>query len=474
VDPLLLALFGVALVAGAILLLRLDAFLALILAALVVGALTPRSTIEQQVLARGADASEAARLADQPTGERVARAFGATAGNIGILIAMAAVIGRCLLESGAADRVVRTALRLVGVRLAPIGFSASGFLLSIPVFFDTVFYLMIPLGKAMALRSGARYGLYVMAIAGGGAIAHSLVPPTPGPLFVATALGVDVGQMMLVGGALGLIATVSGWAYAYAIDRRWPVPLRETPDMSLADLRTLADRDLASLPPLWAALLPIVLPVLLIGGNAVVGTWTVVAPGETYEVARRWLAAVGDKQVALTIAAAIALALLVRAGGRTAIATSVPRALMGAGTIILVTSAGGAFGSILQQTGVGDQLRDFAGASQIGILPLAFLATALVRTAQGSATVAMITVVGMVGGLAAPETLGCAPVYLAAAIGFGSKPFAWMNDSGFWVVSRMSGMTTAETLRNFSTMISLMGLTGILTTMAAAALFPLL
>jgi gluconate:H+ symporter, GntP family len=473
VDPLLLALLGVALVAGSILVLRLEAFLALIFAALVVGALTPRETIAQQAIARGVPAAEAARTADLPTGERVARAFGTTAGNIGILIAMAAVIGRGLLESGAADRVVRSALRVVGTRFAPVGFSASGFLLSIPVFFDTVFYLMIPLGKAMALRSGARYGLYVMAIAGGGAIAHSLVPPTPGPLFVATALNVDVGQMIGVGIALGLVATVFGWGYAYAVDRRWPVPLRETPDMPLADLQALANRDLASLPPLWASVLPIVLPVILIGGNAIVSTWAPAAGGAG-DIARAWLVAVGDKNVALTIAAALALTLLVRAGGREALVTSVPRALMGAGTIILVTSAGGAFGAILQQSGVGEQLRTLASGSQLGILPLAFLATALVRTAQGSATVAMITVVGMVSSLATPEALGFAPVYLAAAIGFGSKPFSWMNDSGFWVVSRLSGMTPGETLRNFSTQITFMGVVGILATMLAARLFPLL
>lgn len=475
-DPLLLTAVGVVLVAVAILVLRLDAFLALVLTALVIGALTPAATLERRVLAGGGTAEEARVAAAQSPGERVARAFGRTAGNVGIMIALAAVIGRAMLESGAADRIIRTALQVVGERFAPIGFSLAGFVLAIPVFFDTVFYLTIPLGRAMALRNAARYGLYVMTIAGGATIAHSLVPPTPGPLLVATALNVDVGQMMLVGIVLGLIATMAGWAYAYAVDRRWPVPLRETPDMSLEALRTIAARETASLPSLWWSLLPVLLPVALIGGQALLASSEAgpAGPAAAEPAAVVWLRALGDRHVALTMAMLIALAVMIRSRGTGALQAAVPQAIAGAGTIILVTSAGGAFGSILQETGVGDRLEAFAAGAQIGILPLAFLATALIRTAQGSATVAMVTVVGMVSGIASPETLGFAPVYLAAAIGFGSKLFSWMNDSGFWVVSRMSGMTAPETLRDFSGQLTVMGVAGLLVTMLAAALVPLI
>jgi GntP family gluconate:H+ symporter len=292
-------------------------------------------------------------------------------------------------------------------------------------------------------------------------------------LFVATALDVDVGQMMIVGIVLGLLATMVGWVYAYAVDRRWPVPLRETPDMSLDALRAIAARESSSLPSFWWSLLPVVLPVALIGGQALlaapdVGAGAVEAPWVS------WLRALGDRHVALTLAMIVALGVMIRSQGMEALQTAVPQAIAGAGTIILVTSAGGAFGSILQDTGIGDRLQSFAAGAQLGVLPLAFLATALIRTAQGSATVAMVTVVGMVGGLASPATLGFAPVYLAAAIGFGSKPFSWMNDSGFWVVSRMSGMTPAETLRNFSTQLTVMGVAGLLVTMLAASLFPLI
>ncbi len=123
---------------------------------------------------------------------------------------MAAIIGKCLLDSGAADKIVRSALKLFGERGAPGAFVSSGFLLDIPVFFDTVFYLMVPLGKALRVRTGRNYLLYVLTIVCGATMAHSLVPPTPGPLFVAESLGVDLGLMILCGCVVGLFASTTG------------------------------------------------------------------------------------------------------------------------------------------------------------------------------------------------------------------------------------------------------------------------
>jgi GntP family gluconate:H+ symporter len=150
-----------------------------------------------------------------------------------------------------------------------VGFLLSGFLLGIPVFFDTVFYLMIPLGKALRLRTGHSYLLYVLSIVAGGTMAHSLVPPTPGPLFVAEQLKINLGTMILAGCAVGLATSASGYLYALWANRRWDLPLRDSAESSLADLAELAARDESRLPPLWLSLLPILLPVLFIGGYAV-------------------------------------------------------------------------------------------------------------------------------------------------------------------------------------------------------------
>ena len=180
--PFILLLVGILLVVGGIIWLRLHAFLALTLAALAVGLLTPVSLLEKHYLEeKGKTAEEAGELAEKNVGSRVAEGFGRTSAKIGILIAMAAIIGNCLMESGGALRIVRSFLNLMGEKRAPEAMAGSSFLLGIPVFFDTLFYLMIPLARALAVQTKKNYVLYVLAIVAGGAMTHSLVPPTPGP-----------------------------------------------------------------------------------------------------------------------------------------------------------------------------------------------------------------------------------------------------------------------------------------------------
>ena len=417
------------------------------------------------------DLKAARALARQTVGERVANGFGSTCAKIGILIALASIIGKCLLDSGAADRIVRSALKLLGERGAPKAFLASGFLLGIPVFFDTVFYLMIPLGKAMRMRTGRNYLLYVLTIVAGASMAHSLVPPTPGPLFVAEQLGVDIGAMILAGCIVGIFTSGCGYFYAMVANRIWELPMRETADFSLEELEELAQRDESQLPPTSLSLLPIVLPVILIGGYTVLKSFSAGLPSEFMRVAQT----LGNKNIALVISAAIAMGTLVwqKRTSLNELAESVQAALANGGVIILITAGGGAFGQVLQQTGVSGLIRDLPAESPLVIVALAFLITTAVRTAQGSGTVAMITSVGILSGIATAEQLGFHPVYLALAIGCGSKPIAWMNDSGFWVIAKMSGMTEAEALKYVTPMSAMMGVVGLIVVMIGVTLFPL-
>ncbi len=409
-------------------------------------------------------------FASEPTGKRVGRAFGDTCASIGILIAMAAIIGKCLLDSGAADCIVRRSVRLVGEPNAPRAFLFSGFLLGIPVFFDTVFYLMMPLGKALRLRTGRNYLLYTLAIVAGATMAHSLVPPTPGPLLVARELGVDLGVMIIAGCLVGGCAAVAGYLFATLSNRGYDLPLRETPGFSLAEVQRLAARDDRELPPLWLSLTPILLPVLLITASTLRDSLQWKSP--------LWLmnaiVLLGEQNVALTLSAIIALATLAwkQRQSLRELAASVEAALASGGTIILITSAGGAFGAMIKQTSIAEWIQVQPGAP-ITMLTIAFLITTAIRTAQGSATVAMITAVGVLSGFASAEVLGFHPVYLALAIGCGSKPVAWMNDSGFWVICKMSGMTEREALRYITPMSILMGAVGLLATIIGAMLWPL-
>jgi GntP family gluconate:H+ symporter len=286
--------------------------------------------------------------------------------------------------------------------------------------------------------------------------------------------------LMILGGiVVGSLTVMVGYVYAAWANRHWPIPLRDTADTSARELAALAQKRAADLPPLWLSILPIVLPVFLIAGNTIANLAVHVPPnGSGVGGLRRFrggLHQLGNPDVALSIAAAIALLMLAwqNRRSRKALAPSIQSALSSGGLIILITSAGGAFGGILQQTGIGARIEALATAHRIAVLPLAFLITAVVRTAQGSATVAMITAIGITGGLAAGGQLGFHPVYLALAIGCGSKLVQWMNDSGFWLICRMSGMKESETLKTASTMMALMGTAGLFIVMLLARLFPL-
>jgi gluconate:H+ symporter, GntP family len=279
---------------------------------------------------------------------------------------------------------------------------------------------------------------------------------------------------MLAGLMVGVFTSGFGYLYAQWANRRWEIPLRDSTETPLADLDRWIERPAAELPPLWLALIPVLLPVILIGGNSIL---QLVAPRAPVPEGVLGLGRnLGEPAFALALSTAIALGTLAwrRREELAAMSTAIQSALSGGGLIILITAAGGAFGGVLQQTGIGERIQELSVSYHLPVLPLAFLLTALVRTAQGSATVAMITTVGLVSSMADPAQLGFHPVYLALAIGCGSKPFAWMNDSGFWVIGKMSGMTIPETFRTFSCMVSVMAVGGLVITMILARLFPMI
>ncbi|MEO2049410.1 MAG: gluconate permease [Pirellulales bacterium] len=415
-------------------------------------------------------AADVRATANQTIGQRIATGFGHTCRGVGILIAMAAIIGKCLLESGAAQRIVISARHTVGEQHTPLAFLGSGFIVGIPVFFDTVFFLLMPLGKAMCVRTGKSYLLCILSIVAGATMAHSLVPPTPGPMFVANELGVDLGAMMLGGGMVALCCALAGYGFAKFANARMQIPIRPSAELTAEELEAMAHLDENTLPSLGLSLLPILLPIVLIAGNTI---FTLLS-GNVPPVMKL----LGDKNIAMTIAAAIALATFAwtkRASG-TEMAASVQVALAGGGVIILITAAGGAFGHVLRQTDIAGTIQQWIPESQAGLLfiVIAFTITMVVRVAQGSATVAMITAVGIIGPVATNIDLPYNRLYLALAIGCGSKPLNWMNDSGFWIISKMSGMTEGETLKTVTVMLTIMGLVGLGATLLGATLLPLI
>ena len=266
-GPMFALVVGVAIVLGLIIGARVNAFIALISAAIAVSLLAPG--------------------APQDKIQRVATAFGGSAGGIGIVIAMAAVIGKCMLDSGAADRIVRAFVGLLGEKRAPWALMASGYVLAVPVFFDTVFYLLVPLARSLYRRTRTNYLKYILAIAAGGAITHSLVPPTPGPLLMASTLNVDPGVMILIGALVAFPAAIAGVVTANFLDATMPIPMR--PMAGEAESGALESDQL---PSLAVSLAPVLLPVVLISTNTVLNTLADLEPSARVRIedVRDWTA----------------------------------------------------------------------------------------------------------------------------------------------------------------------------------------
>ena len=239
-----LVVLGVASVLFLMIALKFHAFIALILSSILIS------------LMLGGSGSEPV--------QRVAREFGAAAGGIGIVIGMAAVIGKCMLDSGAADRIVQWMLGLLGAKRASLALLSSSYLLAIPVFFDTVFYLLVPLARSLHRKTNKNYLQYLMAVGAGGAVTHTLVPPTPGPLFVANNLDVNMGTMILMGLLVAAPSAAIGLVYAWWADKTGPVPMRPVGGV------VRSDEELPTkLPSLFMSLLPVLLPVVLISLSTV-------------------------------------------------------------------------------------------------------------------------------------------------------------------------------------------------------------
>ena len=449
-HPLVILSIAIAVVFVLILRLRINAFIALITAATTVGILSPN-----------------VGLADvMPS---VAGEFGGVCASIAIVIALAALIGQCLMESGAADKIVRVFVRALGEKRASLSLLSSGYVLSVPVFFDTVFYLLVPLARAMRVRMGKHYLLFLMAISAGGAVTHSMVPPTPGPLAMAATLGIDLGVMILVGAVIAVPMSVGGWLFGILRDRQLDVPLRETQGLTLDELEDLAKKSEAQLPSFFMAMLPIVLPVILIASNTLVGALGV---GGVLGDVTSFL---GNPNLALLASAAISLVLLAKQKGYTLaqLAGPVETSLASGGLIILITAAGGSFGKMLVRADVGKVIGEMSQEFGVPLLLLSFLLGALLKVAQGSGTVAMITVSAIMAPIVMDTPPGFHTVYVACAIGAGSLVGSWMNDSGFWVYKQMSGLTETEALQTWTPLLAVMGVIGYIVTQIAALILPL-
>lgn len=484
--PFVVLAISVAFIIVGISKLRLHAFVALVLAALLAGLLTNKDSwdIVQK------DGSKKTLTSMVGVVEMVSKGLGDTARDIAISIALAAIIGMCLMESGGADKVVRRFLAFFGEKRAGWALLWSTFILSAPIFFDTMFMLMAPLAMALRMRTGKDYTLYLMAVCCGGTVTHSMTVPHPGPVAVVEDLHLNVGESLLGGLLIGAITCVFGFMVSQWLNRKTDVPLRGSGTVNLKDLQGVSAKPESELPSFFWSITPVLLPIFLISLTTVFelahsgaaknigwGVAMVNALGgeQGFNAVRAWVDFIGHKNIALFIGAAISLFVLAkqRGFGLKKLEELVGPPLETAGMIILITSAGGAFGAALRSAGVGDAVKAVAQGYSMNLIFLGWLTAAVVRVAQGSATVAMLTTSSIMAPMVAGGALGCHPVYLFTAIGFGAMFLSWMNDSGFWVVNRLSGMTEKETLRTWSVQLTADSVIGLIVTLTLSKLLPM-
>jgi GntP family gluconate:H+ symporter len=276
---------------------------------------------------------------------------------------------------------------------------------------------------------------------------------------MAEILKLDVGVAILVGLAAGVLPAVAGLWYARWLDARRPVEMRAVAGSSLETVAAAAARDESQLPGFAAAVAPVVVPVLLIAAVSAGGIFRDALPPALWEA----VAFGGNKNVALTLGALIAVAVYLRRTRRNWRETEavVGEPLGTAGVIIMITAAGGAYGAMIRASGVGNLLRDWMSETGASPVVLGWALAALLRAAQGSTTVAVITTAGLLTSLGGDAGLGVHPVCLYLAIGYGGLFLSWMNDSGFWLYSRMGGLTEGETLRSWTVLLSLISVIGL-------------
>jgi Gnt-I system low-affinity gluconate transporter len=442
-----LVAFGVALLLFLIIVLRIQAFAALLLASMVVAVLG------------------GVPLAEIPA--VIQEGMGRTLGYIAIVVGLGAMLGQLLQVSGGAERVARTLLGRLGEERAPWALGLTGLIVATPVFFDVALILFIPLVYGLARRSGRSLLYYAIPLLAGLAVAHSFIPPTPGPVAVASLIGADLGWVIAVGLLAGIPATVVGGIFfgrTIAGRMHLRVPEYMLPEVNpgpasvSTESSSTAPAADAELPGFGLVLALIGVPLSLI----LLGTVSRVTLGDGHPL-RALFALIGHPFAALLVATLLAFWLLGTRRGYSAeevrkVATA---GLEPVGMIILVTGAGGVFGNVLVAAGVGDALASLMAGSAMPVVVLAFLIATVVRVAQGSATVAMVTAAGIVApviqaGSYPPPMLGALTIAIAA----GATVLSHVNDSGFWLVSRFLGMSEAETLRSWTVMVTLVGLVG--------------
>ena len=430
---------GIAALLFLILIVRIQAFMALLIVCILVGVLSG--------------------LSAEAVMNSIKNGMGSTLGFVATVVGLGALFGGMLEHSGGAKSLANFILRLTGPDKASWAMMITGFIIAIPVFFDVAFIILVPMVYAIARKTKKSLFLYAIPLLAGLAITHSFIPPTPGPVAVADIIGANLGWVIVFGFLTGIpAAIISGPFFARYISKKITVAVPEI--ISSEDSNK-------NLPNPMIIIAIIALPILLIVLNTVFTTTNSGNPEEDH-ILRYALTLIGHPFSALLIANLIAWYYLgIRRGvSKKELLTISTESFKPAGAIILLTGAGGAFKQILVDTKAGELLATSIQDSFLHPLLFAFSIAAVIRVLQGSATTAMIAAAGITSPVISQGNFSASEVALfVIAIASGASILSHVNDSGFWLVGQYLGLSEKQTFQSWTVMTTLIAITGILMSM---------
>ncbi|HUO21747.1 MAG TPA: gluconate:H+ symporter [Caulobacteraceae bacterium] len=440
---LLIGLGGIALLLALVLGFKLQPFVALLLVSIVVA------------LAAGLPVKDLAKTVEE--------GLGASLGHIALIIALGAMIGRIIDESGGAEALARAMMARFGDRRLPVAMTVVGFLIGIPVFFEVGVIMLMPLAYGVARRTGGRLLPVALPMCVALLIVHALLPPHPGAVAIAGLLHADIGRMLMFGLPIAVFAALVASPVAARLTRG-QFAMTEDIQAQMADEPAVSAGQGPPPPPAGVIGLLIVLPIVLILASTAASLF--LPPTSPLLPAFTFL---GIPFVALLLDVLLcAYVLGVRRGwSRERVGHVLSAAIPGVSIVILITGGGAIFAKVLVTTGIGGAVADMLHATGLPLLLLGFLLTLLIRAVQGPTTVALITVGGIIGPYAARAGLDANHIaLLCLAMGSGGIAVSHVNDAGFWIVTRLCGLTVRDGLRTWTVLTTLAGFAGFAATWA--------
>jgi GntP family gluconate:H+ symporter len=372
--------------------------------------------------------------------------FGNIMNSLGFIIVLGTTLGVVLEHTGSTKVMATYILKRIGEKQAPLAMSITGFIVGLPIFCDSGYIVLSGLNKSLCRRTGISVIIMSVSLATGLYSVHCLIPPHPGAAAAASTIGVDYGKLILIGISVAIPAMLVGYIWARYAGRK--IKNEAPADVPVTNLTTNA-------PSVLLSFLPVLIPIVLIG----IKSFLAIETGKTIPAWLQVFMVAGDPVIALAIGIILAFC-AVRTWNKTVVGKLLQEAAEKAGGILVIIGAGGAFGAILAATQVGQHVSNAVNLQALGIL-FPFLLTAILKTAQGSSTVAIITASSIIQPLLPALGLHSEMGRLLAVLsmGAGSMTLSHANDAYFWVIAKFSGLDMRSMLQVYTMATLLMGLT---------------